>query len=279
MENKTILITGANSGIGKATATALAEMGAHVVMLSRDAHRGELAHQEVMLLSRNNRVDLMHCDLASLQDIRRFAAEFISRYPQLDVLINNAGIFTDQRLETTDGFEYQIGVNYLGHFLLTHLLLGHLRKSSPSRIINLTSGIHFAGKIDFDDFQMQHRYSAWRSYARSKLANILFTYELSHRLAGTGVTVNCVHPGFVNTRFAYNRQTNKPNRMITLLRPFMITPAKGAETPVYLAASPEVENVTGKYYIKRREVASSRASYDLLTAEKLWNLSTVLCGL
>lgn len=278
MESKIILITGANSGIGKATATALAEMGAHVVMVSRDLVEGEKARQEVIRVSKNNQIDLMQCDLASMVSIRKFASDFIAKYPRLDVLINNAGIFADKRMETADGFEYQIGVNHLGPFLLTQLLLDLLKKSLPARIINVASGAHFGGKIDFDDMQMKHNYSGWKSYSQSKLANVLFTYELAHRLSGTGVTVNCLHPGFVNTRFAFNRESEKPNWMIKLMKPFTIQPAEGAETSVYLAASPEVESVTGKYFAKRKEKASSRASYDLVIAEKLWNLSKSLTG-
>lgn len=276
MENKIILITGANSGIGKATATALAEMGATVVMVSRDPVKGEIARQEVIMESRSNHIDLMQCDLASLDSIRRFAAEFISRYSHLDVLINNAGIFTDKRMETADGFEYQIGVNHLGPFLLTNLLIDLLKKSSPSRIINVSSGAHYGGKIDFDDLHQSKRYSGWKAYAQSKLANILFTYELAHRLSGTGVTVNCLHPGFVRSRFAFNRTSEKPNPLIRLLKPFTIKPSEGAETSVYLATSPEVDGITGKYFTKRKEKASSRASYDLAVAEKLWNLSNAL---
>jgi len=254
-------------------------MGAHVVMMSRDMEKGEKARQGVIRVSKNNQIDLMHCDLASMASIRKFAAEFIAKYSRLDVLINNAGIFTDKRMETADGFEYQIGVNHLGHFLLTQLLLDLLKRSSPARIINVSSGAHFGGKIDFDDLHLQHKYSSWKSYAQSKLANILFTYELAHRLAGTGITVNCLHPGFVNSRFAYNRESEKPNWMIKLMKPFTIRPAEGAETSVYLAASPEVEGVTGKYFAKRKEKASSRASYDLVVAEKLWNISMMLCGM
>jgi NAD(P)-dependent dehydrogenase (short-subunit alcohol dehydrogenase family) len=276
MENKIILITGANSGIGKATATALAEMGAHIVMVSRDLEKGEQARLDVARISRNNQVDIMQCDLASLDSIRRFASEFLSKYSRLDVLINNAGIYTEKRMLTSEGFEYQIGVNHLGPFLLTRLLLPLLKKSSPSRIINVSSAAHFGGRIDFNDLHLEHRYSSWKSYAQSKLANVLFTYELAHRLTGTGVTVNCLHPGLVNTRFAYDRKSERPNPLMKLMKPFTITPESGAETSVYLAASPEVEGVTGKYFQKRKEKASSRASYDLVVAEKLWNLSEVL---
>ena len=279
MENKIILITGADSGIGKATATALAEMGAHIVMMARNPERGEKARLDIMAQSRNNRVDLMLCDLADMASIRKFASEFMIRYSHLDVLINNAGIYTDKRMLTADGFEYQFGVNHLGHFLLTNLLLSILRSSSPSRIINVASGAHFGGKMDFDDLHQEKNYSGWKAYSQSKLANILFTYELAHRLAGTGITVNCLHPGFVNTRFAVDRETGKRNLMMLISKPFSISPAEGAETVVYLAASPEVEGVTGKYFVQRRQRSSSKASYDLQDAEKLWNLSSLMTGL
>jgi NAD(P)-dependent dehydrogenase (short-subunit alcohol dehydrogenase family) len=278
MENKIILITGANSGIGKATAISLAEMGAHVVMMSRDMEKGEIARQEVIGTSRNNQVDLMQCDLASMENIRSFSAQFKAKYPRLDILINNAGIFTDHRLETKDGFEYQIGVNHLGHFLLTSLLLGLMKESAPARIINVSSAAHFGGKIHFEDLHQTRKYSGWKAYAQSKLANILFTYELAHRLAGTGITVNCLHPGFVNTRFAFNRESEKPHPMMKLLSPFTLNALSGAATTVYLAASPEVDGITGKYFAKRKQKASSRASYDLVAAEKLWNLSAALTG-
>lgn len=276
MENKKILITGGNSGIGKAAATALAEMGAHVILVSRDAAKGEEARQEIILTSRNTRVDLLQCDLASLDSVRDLSDKIHKEYHQLDVLINNAGIYVDQRMETADGFEYQIGVNHLSHFLLTNLLIDLLRKSAPSRIINVSSAAHLGGKINFNDLHLRKGYNGWKSYAQAKLANVLFTYELAHRLTGSGITVNCLHPGVVGTRFAVNRKTGKPNPLMALAKPFMLTPAQGAETTVYLAASPEVEGVTGKYFVKRRQKASSRSSYDLVAAEKLWNISAEL---
>jgi len=276
MENKTVLITGANSGIGKSTAKALAGMGARVVMVSRNLQKGESARQEVTSASGNPLVDLMICDLASLASIRKFASEFLAKYDRLDVLINNAGIFTHQRLETSDGFEYQIGVNHLGHFLLTNLLLELLKKSGPSRIINVSSAAHMIGKIDFDDLHLSKRYTSWKSYSQSKLANILFTYELAHRLNGNELTVNALHPGFISSRFAVDRASEKPHPLIKLGSFIAKPPEKGAETSVYLASSPEVEGISGKYFVNRKQKASSRASYDLAVAARLWEVSEEL---
>ncbi len=273
MKGKIVLITGANSGIGQAAATEIARMGAHVVMMSRSLEKGETARKSVVSESGNSLVDLMQCDLADSASIRRFASEFLSKYDRLDVLINNAGIFTNSRMETADGLEYQIGVNHFGHFLLTDLLLDLIKKSAPARIINVSSAAHLGGKINFDDLHLKKKYSAWVSYAQSKLANVLFTYELAHRLAGTGVTANCLHPGLVSTRFAYDRKDEKPHWMMKLMGSFSISPAKGAETTVYLASSPELEGQTGKYFVKKRAKSSSRASYDLETAQRLWEIS------
>ncbi|HBB90496.1 MAG TPA: short-chain dehydrogenase [Bacteroidales bacterium] len=273
MNGKIVLITGANSGIGKAAASDLAKMGAQVVMMSRDLEKGETARKSVVSESGNSLVDLMECDLADSASIRRFAAEFQSKYDRLDVLINNAGIFTNKRMETADGLEYQIGVNHFGHFLLTDLLLDLIKKSAPARIINVSSAAHVVGRINFEDLYLKKQFSARVSYAQSKLANVLFTYELAHRLAGTGVTVNCLHPGKVSTRFAYDRKDEKPLWRIRLMRPFSVPPEKGAETIVYLASSHLVEGQTGKYFVKKRAKSSSRASYDLETAKRLWEIS------
>ncbi len=273
MKGKVVLITGANSGIGKAAASDLAKQGAHVVMMSRNVEKGEAARKAVISESGNSLVDLMECDLADMASIRRFAAEFLSKYDRLDVLINNAGIFTNTRMETADGLEYQIGVNHFGHFLLTDLLLDLLKKSTTARIINVSSAAHLGGKINFDDLHLKKRYSAWVSYAQSKLANVLFTYELAHRLTGTGITANCLHPGLVSTRFAYDRKDEKPHWMMKMVGSFSITPEKGAETTVYLASSPEVEGQTGKYFVKKKAKSSSKASYDLASAQRLWEIS------
>ncbi|MFH0760252.1 MAG: SDR family oxidoreductase [Bacteroidota bacterium] len=278
MKNKIVLITGSNSGIGKATSIALARLGAHVVMMARNPERGEAARQEVISTSGNDQVDLMLCDLADLESIRRFASEFKEKYDRLDVLINNAGILTGHRQMTADGFEYQIGVNHLGHFLLTNLLIDLLKTSAPSRIVIVSSLGHFAGKIHFKDLFLEKNYNPWKSYFQSKLATILFGYELSRRLNGTGVTVNCLHPGVVRTRFAVNRINDRQNFIMRLSNLINIPPSAGAETSVYLASSPEVEGVTGKYFVKKKARASSKRSYDLTVAEKLWKLSEELTG-
>jgi len=278
MNNKVVLITGSNSGIGKATSIALARLGAHVVMMARNREKGEAARQEVISTSGNNQVDLMLCDLACLDSIRRFTTEFQEKYDRLDVLINNAGIFTTQRQVTSDGFEYQIGVNHLGHFLLTNLLLDLLKKSTPSRIVIVSSLGHFAGKIHFNDLHLEKHYHPWKSYFQSKLATMLFGYELSRRLTGSAVTVNCLHPGVVRTRFAVDRTSDRQNLIMRLSNLINISPSAGAETSVYLASSPEVEGVTGKYFVRKKIRASSRASYDLGVADKLWKLSEEITG-
>ena len=274
--DKVMLITGANSGIGKAASVELAKSGAHVVMVCRDIQKGEIARREVIAASGNSLVDLMTCDLGSLASVREFVQAFKSRYSRLDVLINNAGIYVENRMETVDGFEYQIGVNHLGPFLLTNLLVDLLKQSAPSRIINVSSGAHIGGTIRFEDIHSRKKYSPWIAYAQSKLANVLFTYELSHRLAGTGVTANCLHPGFVRTQFAVDRKTNRPNPMMTAMKWLSIPPEKGAETTVFLASSPDVQGTTGKYFVRKKAKASSRASYDLNAAQRLWELSEEL---
>jgi NAD(P)-dependent dehydrogenase (short-subunit alcohol dehydrogenase family) len=279
MEKKVILITGANSGIGKAASLELAKSGFHVVMVCRDVNKGEKARQEVIAASGNSLVDLMICDLADLASVREFVQTFKSRYNRLDDLVNNAGIYVETRQQTKDGFEYQIGVNHLGPFLLTNLLLDLLKASSPARIVVVSSGAHIGGRINFNDLQSQKKYSPWIAYAQSKLANVLFTYELSRRLKGSGVTVNCLHPGFVNTQFAVDRATDRPNPMVKAMKWFTIPPEKGAETLVYLASSPDVEGTTGQYFVRNKSKASSRASYDPSASQRLWELSEELVNL
>lgn len=272
-KNSVVIVTGANSGIGKATSIGLAKTGATVVMLCRRKTEGEAAVQEVRFLTGNNSVDLMLCDLGSLKSIEEFCLEFKKKYQRLDVLLNNAGVILSQRHETVDGYELQFGVNHLGHFFLTNLLLDRLIESAPSRIINVSSGAHKVGKIHFKDINLKKNFHVMRAYAQSKLANILFTYELAERLKDTGVTVNCLHPGAVATKMGINRDNGFGTLITRMLKPFFQTAEKGAETSIFLATSHEVAGVTGKYFYRKKAIASSKRSYDKTIAKELWNLS------
>ncbi|MCX7922982.1 MAG: SDR family oxidoreductase [Clostridia bacterium] len=278
-KNDIVLITGANSGMGKAIAAEIARTGAKVIMLCRSKERGEEALNEVKELSGSTTVELMLCDLGYKKEIREFCREFIRRFGRLNVLINNAGVILPGRHTTRDGYELQFGVNHLGHFLLTNLLLDTMIKSSPARIVNVSSGAHKSGKIHFEDINLEKKYNVWRSYSQSKLANVLFTYELARRLEGTGVTANCLHPGAVATNMGINRETGFGTLITRILKPFFQTPAEGASTTIYLATSPEVEGVTGKYYYMKKQIPSSKSSYDVELARKLWDLSVKLTGL
>src|ERR671918_2162455 len=237
MGEKICLITGATSGIGKATAMGLANMGASVVMVGRDQGKGEAVMAEIKEKSNNASVDLMLADLSSQEEIRRLADEFKEAYPRLDVLINNAGLFRSTRITTADGLEMTFAVNHLACFLLTKLLLDVLKASSPSRIVNVSSGDHSNGTIDFDDLQGEKGYKGAKAYSQSKLANVLFTYELARKLEGSGVTANCLHPGAgVRTNFG-SGVSGVFGFMMRALRPLMKSPEKGAETSLYLASS------------------------------------------
>ncbi len=273
LKGKICLITGANSGIGKSTALGLAKQGAHIVMLCRDQNRGEKAQQEIISKSKNNLVDLLYADLGSLKSLKNFIKSFKEKYTSLHILINNAGVNFLRRKETVDGFEGMFGINHIGHFYLTIGLLDLIKQSAPSRIINVASRAQ--RKIDFDDLQSEKSYSFMKVYGKSKLANILFTYELARRLEGSGVTVNCLHPGGVRTNLA--RGTNKIAKIIGgVISIFLMSPEKGAATSIYLASSPNVAKVTGKYFIKKQEVKSSTSSYDVEAAQLLWKKSEEL---
>jgi len=273
MGEKVCLIRGASSGIGKATAIGLANMGASVVMLGRDRGRGEAALAEIKESSGNASVDLMLADVSSQEQIRRLAGEFKEAYSRLDVLINNAGVFRSKRITTADGIEMTFAVNHLAYFLLTNLLLDVLKDSAPSRIVNVSSGDHSNGTIDFDDLQGQKRYKGAKAYSQSKLANVLFTYELARKLEGTGVTSNCLHPGAgIRTNFG-SGVSGVFGFMVRALRPLMKSPEKGAETSIYLASSPEVEGLSGRYFVKKAEARSSDVSYDERIARRLWEVS------
>jgi retinol dehydrogenase 14 len=279
MGEKVCLITGATSGIGKATAMGLASMGASVVMVGRDRGRGQAALAEVKGKSANASVKLMLADLSSQEEIRRLAGEFKEAYPRLDVLINNAGVICSRRITTADGIEMTFAVNHLAHFLLTNLLLDVLEASAPSRIVNVASGEQRNGTIDFDDLQGEKKYKTAKAYSQSKLANVLFTYELARRREGTGVSANCLHPGAgVRTNLG-SGVSGIFGFTVRALTPLMKSPEKGAQTSIYLASSPEVEGVSGRYFVKKAEARSSEVSHDKRIARRLWEVSAELTDL
>ncbi|WP_068773423.1 SDR family oxidoreductase [Paenibacillus sp. FJAT-26967] len=270
MKDRIVMITGANSGMGLSTAIELARQGARVIMVCRSRERGERALQEAAQQSGSREIRLMICDLGSLASIRGFAAEFKRSYDRLDVLINNAGVVSIKRELTADGFEMMLGVNHLGHFLLTNLLLGHLERSTQGRVIVLSSGAHKIGRIHWEDPTLSRGFSVWKGYAQSKLANLLFMTELAQRLKHTNITVNSVHPGAVSTGLGVNRNTGFGKSIHALLRPFFQTPAEGASTAIYLAASDEVLRTTGQYYYKKKVSPVSAAARDRQLAARFW---------
>ncbi|MGI9175314.1 MAG: SDR family oxidoreductase [Rhodothermales bacterium] len=271
-------MTGANAGIGKATALELARQGHTVVMACRSQVRGEKAQAEIRAKSGNNRVDLLLADLASQADVRRLADSFKARYSRLDALVNNAGLFSQTRQITEDGIEKTFAVNHLAHFLLTNLLLDVLKASAPARVVNVSSEGHRGARLDFSNLRGENGYNWLRAYGESKLANVLFTYELARRLEGTDVTTNAIHPGVVSSRI-WNRSLHPISLFMRLFRPFMTRPKTSAEALARLAVAPELEGVTGRYFKKKKEAASSPRSHDQALAEKLWQVSEEMTGL
>jgi retinol dehydrogenase 14 len=278
MAGRTCLVTGATSGIGKATATGLARLGAEVMVVARDPARGQATVAEIQAATGNPRVGLLLADLASQASIRRAAEEYRREHDRPHVLVNNAGGYWATRHVTVDGLELTFALNHLAYFLLTNLLLDLLRASAPSRIVNVTSSAQALGNIHFDDLQFERRYRGQPAYNQSKLANVLFTYELARRLEGSGVTVNCAAPGVTRTNFGRDDSGPVMRLLTPLGRPFIRSPEQGADTPLYLAASPDVEGVTGRYYASRRARRSSRRSYDPELARRLWRVSEELTG-
>jgi NAD(P)-dependent dehydrogenase (short-subunit alcohol dehydrogenase family) len=281
MRGKTCIITGASSGIGKETARGLARQGARVVMVSRDPQRGEAARDDVRRSAAHGDVDLLLADLSSQASIRQLASDILSRYEQIDVLVNNAGAMYTARSLTVDGIERTFATNHLAYMLLTHLLLDRIKQSAPARIINVSSRAHERASMNFDDLQFERGFSVRYVYGHSKLANVLYTYELARRLEGSGVTANCLHPGVVRTGFGRNNTSDAlgliVNGGIRLAGFFFIGPEKGAETSIHLASSPDVEGVTGKYFVRSQETPSSAASHDREAAQRLWEISERLC--
>lgn len=275
MKNKIALVTGATAGIGLETARGIAKTGATVVIVGRDLAKSEKVVAELKAETGNQNIELLVADLFSLAAIRRLAKDFQSKYSRLDILVNNAGAIFDRRETTVDGFEKTFALNHLSYFLLTNLLLETIKQSESARIVSVSSIAHtFASKIDFDDLQFeQKKFSAMGAYGQSKLMNILFTYELSRRLTGTTVTANCLHPGGVASNFADNTGGILKLAAWIFKNTFAISSAKGAETSVFLATSPTVENVTGKYFESKKEKQSSRISYDAETQKRLWQVS------
>src|SRR5438874_9765519 len=276
MQGKICMVTGANCGIGKATALELAQMGATVVMVCRDRARGEEARSEITTKSKNNAVDLLQADLSSQQSIRQLVEHFKQRYTHLHVLINNAGAAFTGRRETVDRLEMTFAVNYLAPFLLTHLLLDVLKASAPARIVNVSSDAQASGSIQLDDLQAEKLYRPMRTYPQAKLAVVLFTYELARRLQGSGVTANCLHPGFVATHFGQRVAGPAFRLLVKVIGSFGTSPEKGAKTSISLASSPKVEGVTGNYFVKSIPKRSAAISYDESLQRHLWEQSAQL---
>jgi NAD(P)-dependent dehydrogenase (short-subunit alcohol dehydrogenase family) len=275
MRGRTCLVTGANSGIGKATSLGLARLGAKVLMVCRDKERGEQALAEIARESGGD-VQLLLADLESEAAIRSLSDVLHAQLDSLQVLINNAGALLHKRSLTSDGLEVTFAVNHLAYFLLTNLLLDLLRAGAPSRIVNVSSAAHIRAHLDFDDLQSERSYNGWRVYGQSKLANVLFTYALARRLEGTGVTVNAVHPGVVATNFGKSGGFMRFGMRVA--GHFMLSPEEGADTPLWLASSPEAERVSGKYFVKRKAARSSPESRDPVIQERLWQVSAALTG-
>ncbi len=278
MKNKICIITGATSGMGLATATALAGMGATIGFVCRNRVKGEAAILAIEGKTENNNIQLFVADLSSQSDVRRLAAEIKAKYPVIDVLVNNAGAINPNRTTTIDGFETTFAVNHLAYFLLTNLLLDNLKAANKARIVSTASEASRMGNIYFDDLQFEKKYNSWKSYGQSKLANIIFTYVLAKQLSGTNVTVNCLHPGGVRTGFAGDMK-GFFGFIWKTFSPLLRSAEKGAETIIWLASSPEIEGISGKYFKDKKEIKSMAVSYNHDVQKKLWEVSEELTKL
>jgi NAD(P)-dependent dehydrogenase (short-subunit alcohol dehydrogenase family) len=278
MAGKMVLVTGGTGGIGRATAEGLAALRARVGITGRDEARTRTAAEEIAAASGNPNVDAFAADMSAQAQVRRLATEVLDAYSRLDVLVNNVGGFWGSRHVTADGLEHTFAVNHLASFLLTDLLLDRLKASAPARIVTVSSGAQAMGKLDFDDLQGERKYSGQAAYNQSKLANVMFTYELARRLEGTGVTATVLHPGVVRTGFAAEDPSPLWKVLLPLIRPLLKRPARGAATSIYQATAPEVEGVSGKYFVNRKPRTSSKSSYDTAAAARLWRVSAGLVG-
>jgi NAD(P)-dependent dehydrogenase (short-subunit alcohol dehydrogenase family) len=278
MEGKLAIVTGATAGIGKEAAHGLARMGARVVVVGRNPEKTHAVAEEIRQTAGGS-VDVALADFASLRSVRQLAESLLDRYPRIDVLLSNAGVVKMRRSVTTDGLEETFGVNHVAPFLLTDLLLERLKESAPSRIVVTASAAHYGQTLDFDDLQTARDYKWMKAYGRSKLANVMFTYALARRLEGSGVTANCLHPGFVATNLGSgNRIPVKPFMWLFRLTGRAISVKDGADTPIYLSSSPDVEGISGKYFDDRKEKTTSPQSYNTDDQERLWDITAKLAG-
>ena len=278
MQGRTVLVTGGTGGIGLATAEGLSGLGAHVGIVGRDRGRAETAAAGIRAATGRD-VDVFVADMSVQAEVRRLGAEVLAAYPRLDVLVNNVGGYWAHRHVTPDGLEHTFALNHLAPFLLTALLIDRLRASAPARVVTVSSGAQSMGRVDFDDLQGAVRYNGQRAYNQSKLANVLFTYELARRLEGTGVTANVLHPGVVRTSFGLEDSGRWMRLMLPFVRPFLKSPARGAATSVHLASDPGLEQVSGYYFANGKQKQSSAPSYDVAVAGRLWETSARLVGL
>jgi NAD(P)-dependent dehydrogenase (short-subunit alcohol dehydrogenase family) len=278
MKGRVCLVTGATSGIGKATAQALAGMGATVAVVGRNQEKTQAVVDEIKRTTGNTDIDSVVADLSIQQQVRVLAESILARYPRLHILVNNAGAINRTRSLSADGIEMTFAVNHLAYFLLTNLLLDRLKADAPARIVNVSSDAHKGAMIPFGDLANERRYRGFKVYGQSKLANILFTYELARRLEGSGVTANCLHPGVIATGFGHN-DGGLLSLGLRLAVPFLKKPEQGAETSIYLASSPEVEGMSGQYFVDKKPIKSAPASYDEEAARRLWDISSEMTGL
>lgn len=276
-EDKTFLVTGATSGIGRVTAEKIAASGAKVILVARDREKANAAAAEISQRTGNSAISTYIADLSSQRDVRAVAAEISGVHPKIDVLVNNAGSMFTRRKESVDGIEMTWALNHLGYFLLTNLLLPNIKAADKARIINVSSKVHVQGTIDFDDLALSEGYSWMKAYARSKLANVLFTFELANRLLDDGISVNCLHPGVVGTNFGSGNGIFYRTGF-AIARPFILSPEKGAETSIYLATSEDVDGITGKYFEKCAPTPGASAANDKELQQRLWQVSEEMVG-